>query len=358
MAGDHIAVCAENAPEVVAAAAKALGLPLTACFRVDLPVGNPGGLPEPPAGPVTVRCILARYADLLSAPGKGALQALAAFASDPSQAATLKQLASIDGRDAYHEYIVAAKRSLLEVLQDFPSAQPSLGAFLGSIAPRLQPRFYSISSSPARHPQSVHITCAVVQEVMPTGRLHNGVASSWLAALTPGTKIPVFLRRSTFKLPADVNTPVVMVGPGTGLAPFRGFIQERLVAAKRAAALGPALLFFGCRSRQHDYIYREELEGAVAGGALSALHVAFSRETSVKDYVQHHMQRQGAEVWALLQPGANGVLYVCGDAKAMAKDVHRTLHDIIIKQTGCSGNEAEARVKALSDSGRYLKDVW
>ena len=358
-AGDHIAVFAENSPEVVNATAKALGMSLETCFRLKAPASAAGaGLAEPPAGAVTLRKALARYADLLSAPSKAALASLAAFAADPKDAARLNELASIEGRDAYHSYIVAAKRSLLEVLQDFPSARPTLGAFFGSVAPRLQPRFYSISSSPAAHPRSVHITAAVVREPMPSGRVHNGVASSWLAAATPGTQVPIFLRHSTFKLPKSAATPVVMVGPGTGLAPFRGFIQERAALAAKKTKLGPGVLYFGCRREDQDYIYQEELENAVADGALSELNVAFSRQSAVKDYVQHHMARQGDAIWQLLGPKGKGYLYVCGDAKNMAKDVHATLVEIAAKANGGSVAAGEAAVKALADSGRYQKDVW
>ena len=274
-AGDHVAVFAENSDAVVAAAAAALGLPLDHCFRLIVPKDNRHSLPEPAAaGPVTLRAALARYADLLSAPNKAALLALAACATDPQEAACLQRLASIEGalrrggaadscwlvlaavsqpmhgcpaalahlpptphhpapgKDEYHSYVVAAKRSLLEVMQDFRSAQPSLGAFFGSVAPHLQPRYYSISSAPQQHPAAVHITCAVVREAMPSGRLHEGVASCWLARLRPGDRVPMFLRHSAFKLPPSPATPIVMVGPGTGLAPFRGFLQQRAALIK------------------------------------------------------------------------------------------------------------------------------
>jgi NADPH-ferrihemoprotein reductase len=351
-AGDHVGVFVENSPEVVAAAAKALGQPLDAAFRLRQPRGVAAALDEaPPPGALTLRAALARYADLLSSPSKAALAALAAFATDPTDARRLSELASIEGRDAYHSYISVVKRSLLEVMQDHPSAVPTLGAFFASVAPRLQPRYYSISSSPAAHPRSVHVTCAVVRgEAMPSGRLHNGVASCWLAAAAPGTRVPVFLRHSTFKLPTDAKTPVVMVGPGTGLAPFRGFIQERAAAAAAGAALGPALLYFGCRRADQDYIYREELEAALANGALSSLQVALSRAdaSGKKDYVQHHMLTDGGAALreALEAPGA--VFYVCGDAKRMAKDVHAALVEAL----------GEGAVRRLADEGRYHKDVW
>ncbi|KAL4458551.1 hypothetical protein ABPG75_013416 [Micractinium tetrahymenae] len=358
-AGDHVAVFAENSPSVVQAAARALGLPLSHCFRLRLPSPNKHSLPEPPApGPLTLRCALARYADLLSAPNKAALLALAACARDAREASRLRRLASIEGKDEYHGYVVVAKRSLLEVMQDFPSARPSLGAFFGSITPHLQPRFYSISSAPQQHPRSVHITCAVVREKMPAGRLHEGVASCWLQRARPGDRMPIFLRQSTFKLPRSPAVPVVMVGPGTGLAPFRGFLQQRAALAQSGQQLGAAHLFFGCRNRKHDFLYEEELEAAVAQGAISQLHVAFSREKSRKEYVQHLMEAHAAEVWAILCETAGGYLYVCGDAKNMAKDVHRALHTIAVKATGCSDSKAEALVKQLLDSGRYLKDVW
>jgi NADPH-ferrihemoprotein reductase len=363
-AGDHVGVFAENSPETIAAAAKVLGLPLDLCFTLQTPSTGPGtSLPAPPGAAgaaLTLRHALGHYADVLSSPDKGALSALAAFATDPKEADTLNRLASIEGRDEYHSYIITAKRSLLEIMQEFPSARPTLGVFFASIAPRLQPRYYSISSSPVVHPRSVHITAAVVKETMPTGRVHHGVATSWLAAAKAGTKVPVVLRRSAFKLPTDQSTPVVMIGPGTGLAPFRGFIQERAAATKSSknTKLGPGVLFFGCRREDQDYIYKEELETAVATGALSELNTAFSRQSAVKDYVQHHVRRQGKAVWDLLGPKGKGYLYVCGDAKNMAKDVHAALLEIATDAAGGDAVKGEAAVKVLLDSGRYQKDVW
>jgi len=365
-AGDHVGVFADNSPEVIAATAQVLDLPLDMCFTLKTPSTGPStSLPAPPGAAgaaLTLRHALAHYADVLSSPDKGALSALAAFATDPKEAATLNKLASIEGRDEYHSYIITAKRSLLEVMQEFSSARPTLGAFFGSIAPRLQPRYYSISSSPVVHPRSVHITAAVVKERMPTGRVHHGVATTWLAAAKAGTKVPVVLRRSAFKLPKDKSSPVVMIGPGTGLAPFRGFMQERAAAVattkKQNTELGAGVLFFGCRREDQDYIYKEELETAVANGALSELNVAFSRQTAVKEYVQHHLKRQGKAVWDLLGPKGKGSLYICGDAKHMAKDVHVALTEIATDALGGDAAKGEAAVKVLLDSGRYQKDVW
>jgi len=191
------------------------------------------GLSRPPfSGPLPLRSAIGYFADVLSSPNKTCLWALAAFASNPAESQRLRRMALPEGKDEYSEYIAKPHRSLLEVLRDFPSTQPvPIGAFFGSLAPRLQPRFYSISSSPALHPTAMHITAAVVKDTMPTGRVHEGIASTWLQRSllggAPHATVPVFVRHSSFKLPSDPSVPVIMVGPGTGLAPFRGFLQER-----------------------------------------------------------------------------------------------------------------------------------
>jgi len=227
--------------------------------------------------------------------------------------------------------------------------------------PRLSTRRYSIASCPRKGDDSkrVELAVAVLQETSPTGRPHHGIASNWLQSTKPGDILLASVRpcQKEFHVPADASVPMILVGPGTGLAPLRGFIQERAEMKKAGKSVGETVLFFGCRN-PHDYIFREELEQFSRDGVLSNLHVAFSRsDPSKKVYVFHQMDDQADFIWNLLH-SKKAVLFVCGDARTMAKDVHSTLVSIVEKCGGRNRDMAEQYVAALREQSRYVEDVW
>ncbi|MFF2045119.1 molybdopterin-dependent oxidoreductase [Kitasatospora sp. NPDC058170] len=218
---------------------------------------------------------------------------------------------------------------------------------------RLQPRLYSISSSPLVHPDEVRLTVSVVRYSNDLGRSRKGVCSSYLADAADDGPVPVFVQRSAhFRPPADPAAPMIMVGPGTGVAPFIGFLEERQARGHR----GPNWLFFGEQREATDFYYREELAAFRAAGHLDRLDLAFSRDQRAKVYVQDRMREHGPRLWDWLQNGAH--LYVCGDAGRMAKDVDRALRDIVCAHGGLDEDEAAAYVARLATDKRYVRDVY
>ena len=217
---------------------------------------------------------------------------------------------------------------------------------------KLQPRLYSISSSPKAHPGEVHLTVGAVRYES-HGRSRKGVCSTFLADRAGDAPVPVFVQPSHgFKLPADGSVPIIMVGPGTGIAPFRAFLEER----RATNATGKNWLFFGDQKRASDFLYREQLEAWLADGHLARLDLAFSRDQAEKIYVQQRMIDAGAELWSWLQAGAH--FYVCGDASRMAKDVDAALHRVIETAGGMNAEAAADYVKKLKSDKRYQRDVY
>ncbi|MEU5346180.1 bifunctional nitrate reductase/sulfite reductase flavoprotein subunit alpha [Streptomyces sp. NPDC020766] len=261
----------------------------------------------------------------------------------------LKRLLRPDNKDGLAKW--SWGRQAVDVIAEHPvraSAQEWAG-----VLKRLQPRLYSISSSPLVDPHLVSLTVSVVRYENLGGQIRGGVCSPFLADAEPDTPVPVFVQRSPyFKPPADPATPMVMVGPGTGVAPFVGFLQERRALGHRA----PNWLFFGEQHRATDFYYEDELTGFVDDGTLTRLDTAFSRDQRAKVYVQDRMREHGPELWSWLQSGAR--FYVCGDASRMAKDVDRALRDIAVTHGGLSETEAAGYVKQLAADKRYVRDVY
>lgn len=219
---------------------------------------------------------------------------------------------------------------------------------------KLQPRLYSIASSLKAHPEEVHLTVGAVRYEL-AGLRRSGVCSTFLADRCAGHEgaAPVFVHTNrAFRLPPDGDTPIIMIGPGTGIAPFRAFLEERQITG----AKGKAWLFFGDQHAATDFLYRDELAGFQREGVLTRLDTAFSRDQPDKIYVQHRMAEQAREVYAWLEAGA--FVYVCGDASRMARDVHQALVAAVESAAGINPERAAAYVQNLQNQKRYARDVY
>jgi len=269
--------------------------------------------------------------------------------------------AGLDGEQAVQTPSGQEKPLRLALITDFdlkpfltelPASGTSAGNLVGKLR-KIQPRLYSISSSPKAHPGEVHLTVGVVRFEI-EGKARKGVCSTFLAdRVSEETPVHVFVHPSPgFKIPQDLTAPIIMVGPGTGIAPFRAFLEER----HALGATGRNWLFFGDQRASTDFLYREQLETWQKDGLLTRLDTAFSRDQSEKVYVQNCMTENAAELWAWLEAGA--YFYVCGDASRMAKDVDAALHQVCERAGGLSPEAAVAYVKNLKTQKRYCRDVY
>ncbi len=261
----------------------------------------------------------------------------------------LQQLVA-SGSEKVKEYIDG--RDVLDLVRDFSAWGNSAQEFV-SLLRKMPPRLYSIASSLSANPEEVHLTIGAVRYDS-HGRERNGVCSILCAErLAPGDTLPVFIQHNqNFKLPENPETPVIMVGPGTGIAPFRSFMQER----EEIGAEGPSWLFFGDQHFVTDFLYQIEWQKWIKDGILTKMDVAFSRDTDEKVYVQHRMMEQSKELFDWLQKGA--AVYICGDEKHMAHDVHTTLLAIIEKEGNMSQDQAKEYLAAMQQQKRYQRDVY
>ena len=265
-----------------------------------------------------------------------------------AQVDALAEMLKIENKDTLVDYMWG--RELIDLFLEYPQPNLSVEDFTGLLRP-MPPRLYSIASSLNAHTDEVHLTVAVVRYDT-HGRERKGVCSSYLAERV-GESLPCYFHpNKNFKLPEDNDKPIIMVGPGTGIAPFRAFIEER----NAIGAKGENWLFFGDRSQKTDYLYRSEWESYQKDGLLNRLDLAWSRDQDEKIYVQHKMLEKGAELWSWLENGA--LFYVCGDASRMAKDVDQALRTIAREHGSMSEEDSAVWVKSLQKEKRYLKDVY
>lgn len=301
---------------------------------------------QDPAGSETSLRHALRHSFHVTQPSPAFVQAVAERAGDP----TLRALLEPARKPDLDQFLYG--REVVDLLLTYPAVKFAPAEFT-SLLRRLQPRLYSISSSPRANPGRVHLTVATVR-YQSHGRARQGVCSTFLAdRVDAQTPVPVFVQTSHgFRLPAEGAAPILMVGPGTGVAPFRAFLQER----QALGASGRNWLFFGDQQREADFLYREELEALLAAGTLTRLDTAFSRDQKDKVYVQHRMMEHARKLWSWLEEGAH--FYVCGDARRMARDVDAALHDVIRTAGGRSATQAAEYVQAMKSTKRYQRDVY
>jgi cytochrome P450 / NADPH-cytochrome P450 reductase len=259
--------------------------------------------------------------------------------------------------ELYRSDILTKRKSVFDLLEEHPACELPFHAYLEMLS-LLAPRYYSISSSPSGDPQRCSVTVGVVQGPASSGRgVYKGICSNYLAGRRAGEIIRATVRetKAGFRLPDDASVPIIMVGPGTGLAPFRGFLQERAARKAKGAVLGPAMLFFGCRHPDQDFLYADELKAFAAHG-IAELHTAFSRGEGPKTYVQHLVAAQKERVWDLIEQGA--IVYVCGDGSRMEPDVKAALVAIYRERSGADADAGARWIEDLGTSNRYVLDVW
>ncbi len=330
--GDALGVFPENPPEVVDEIIAAL------------PFNTKVFVPLPDGGEATLREALISNYDIGNL-NKSLITKWQARSGSPF----LRSLVAADDKKAWDDFCWG--RDLIDLVVDHPADFTDAEEFVG-VLKKLQPRLYSIASSPKAHPGEVHL-CVGIVRYNTFGRKRGGICSTFLSDRAEGLKPGVFVHSNkAFRLPANGDTPLIMVGPGTGIAPFRAFLEDR----KLTGAKGANWLFFGNPYRGSDYLYEDELTGFQKDGLLQRLDLAWSRDQKEKVYVQNLMLQQGAEIWKWFQDGA--AFYVCGDASRMAKDVDAALHSIAEQHGGLSKEDAAAFIAQLKKDKRYLRDVY
>ena len=358
-AGDHVAIYPSNDSVIVSKLGDILKIDLDTIFSL-VNIDSDASKKNPFPCPTTYRVALTNYLDVTSILSTQIIKELAQYAENEEDKAKLQLMGSPseEGKRAYNEYIRDQQIDLLTLLEEMPSIKPPIDHVL-ELLPRLQVRYYSISSSPKVHPHSIHITCVVVEYKTKLGRLRKGVATTWLETKVPSgeiaPRIPIYIRKSQFRLPFKYATPILMIGPGTGFAPFRGFIQERDFQRQEGRNVGRNVLYYGCRNKNVDYLYEEELV-EYEKKEIVELNIAFSRDQKEKIYVTHLIERNGQTIWEHIKE--NGHIYVCGDAKNMAREVQELIVNICRKYGNMAQNDAVNYVKDLSQKSRYMQDVW
>jgi cytochrome P450/NADPH-cytochrome P450 reductase len=356
--GDYLGVLPRNPPELVQRVASRFNL--TPETRVRILNNSTGKTFLPVDEPIDLATLLGSYVDAQDVARRSQIQVLAEFTECPPERDALLARAS-DEPDAVARYrgeILDKHLSVLDLLEKYRSVELPFNLYL-EFLPQLKPRYYSISSSPLVDAGRCSVTVGVLDAPSRSGEgRYRGVCSCYLAGRAVDNVVDAFVKEPStpFHLPTDTTQPIIMVGAGTGLAPYRGFLQERTALEQQGNKLGPAMLFFGCRNPEQDYLYEAELQGFAQKGVVEVA-CAFSRvEGQPKQYVQQVIAERGDEVWELLQQ--NAAVFVCGDASHMAPDVRRAFGALYQANAGADDAAVQAWLADLDSQHRYIADVW
>jgi cytochrome P450/NADPH-cytochrome P450 reductase len=355
--GDHLSVVPRNDPVLVDAVARRFGFLPADQIKLQVAEGRRAQLPVGDA--VSVGRLLTEFVELQQVATRKQIQIMSEHTRCPVTKPKLLAYVGDDAESAerYRSEILSKRRSVYDLLDEHAACELPFHAYLEMLS-LLAPRYYSISSSPSGDATRCSVTVGVVEGPASSGRgVYKGICSNYLAGRRAGDTIHATVRetKAGFRLPDDPWMPIIMIGPGTGLAPFRGFLQERAARKERGTSLGTAMLFFGCRHPDQDFLYADELTSFAADGIVE-LHTAFSRADGPKTYVQHLVAGQKDKVWSLIEQGA--IIYVCGDGGKMEPDVKAALMAIHRERTG--GDEATASrwIDDMGTKNRYVLDVW
>nr|XP_046230937.1 NADPH-dependent diflavin oxidoreductase 1 [Scatophagus argus] len=352
-AGDVVMMHPCNAPEDVQQFCQLLRLDPEARFtlRATDSTAVPARLPQP----CTVRHLVESYLDISAVPRRSFFELLSTFATNELEREKLVEFSSAAGQEELHSYCNRPRRTALEVLTDFPHTTAELKVdYLLDLFPEIQPRSFSIASSLQAHPHRLQILVAVVRYKTKMYKPRKGLCSTWLASLDPSqgeVYVPLWVKKGTLKFPVEKDTPVIMVGPGTGVAPFRSALQERTAEGKTAN-----VLFFGCRSESKDFYFRSEWEEMMKVGHLT-LFTAFSRDQEEKVYVQHRVRENAELLWDLIA-NKGACFYIAGNAKQMPASVCDALKEAFHQEGNVSAEDAEQMLTAMERSGRFQSETW
>uniref|UniRef100_A0A6B2L3V5 FAD-binding FR-type domain-containing protein n=1 Tax=Arcella intermedia TaxID=1963864 RepID=A0A6B2L3V5_9EUKA len=308
--------------------------------------------------PIKISDLFTNYLDFLGTPRRYFYELLSFFATEEREKERLKHFSSREGFESLYEYNFQAKRSFVDVFSDFPSCKPPL-EYLLDLIPPLNPRPFSISSAQKCHPSEIHVTMLVVSYTSPINRIKKGLCSNWLANMKPeeAPKVELWVKKGPTSLPPDSdNTPIIMIGPGTGCAIFRAYVEYNYYLHLNGKPTRKMMFLFGCRKRNSDFFYEEEWNKYVSMGVISHFAVAFSRDQDKKNYVTHKMNELSSEIWNYLQQ--NCIIYISGKSGNMPRDVKRELTNIISQHAQLDTQQAENYIANLIKQNRYLTETW